>query len=531
MTHFPIKKLLGLCLAGFLYILSGCQSEALLGSNSEKSTLFISQVSGIDIDGNLDDWKKKGTRFPLSADHFGVVKPGGFQAQVSLGWNKEGLYFGVMVTDDQLLQKAGQVLDYDGMELFISREAGTHQIVQYLIAPDITPAYPQARVMKADYLSTEVVEASAEVEIKSHSTATGYVTEGFIPFSSMGIDPAEKETLTLNLYVNDRDAASQTQSVRHSLYPYANTYINHDALYTFGLGEKKQNRLLVTTAYLQDTSTYFFNFFSSQPRRAPARLLVGNYLLKSTAFVLKDGVFSASLVFPDSLVDKDLYVADLYLKRAYQYPINLYEVEDQYETMKKPHLFEEEIRVFEMKDKQGFPPSGATLFIGSSSIRLWLTLEEDLPEVTVIRRGFGGSTTRDALYYFDRIVLPYHPARIVYFEGPNDIAGGATPQEVVDRTETFIRLVARKLPKTEVVVLSNTISVARKLLADKYLETNVLLQEMVSRYPQAKYLDVVSPTLLETGLPNGTLFRQDSTHLNVEGYRIWADILQKALEE
>src|SRR5262245_56212571 len=57
--------------------------------------------------------------------------------------------------------------------------------------------------------------------------------------------------------------------------------------------------------------------------------------------------------------------------------------------------WEKEIHAFEVSDATNPPPNGATLFIGSSSIRLWKTLREDFPGQNVINRGFGGSQIKD----------------------------------------------------------------------------------------------------------------------------------------
>ena len=57
-------------------------------------------------------------------------------------------------------------------------------------------------------------------------------------------------------------------------------------------------------------------------------------------------------------------------------------------------------------------PKGAIVLTGSSSFARWRTMEEDLAPLTVVPRGFGGSTMADVLHYVDRLVKPYHsPAR------------------------------------------------------------------------------------------------------------------------
>ncbi|MEQ8881269.1 MAG: hypothetical protein RLQ12_16615, partial [Cyclobacteriaceae bacterium] len=87
-----------------------------------------------------------------------------------------------------------------------------------------------------------------------------------------------------------------------------------------------------------------------------------------------------------------------------------------------PQRFEKTILEYEEADKANFPPKGANLFVGSSSIRIWQDIADYFPDHEVINRGFGGSMYSDLLYYLDRIVLPYEPAKIFIYEGDNDIA-------------------------------------------------------------------------------------------------------------
>src|SRR5436305_1636357 len=79
----------------------------------------------------------------------------------------------------------------------------------------------------------------------------------------------------------------------------------------------------------------------------------------------------------------------------------------------KPPPFEAEIAAFEAADRKNPPPSGAVLFVGSSSIRLWKTLPQDIPELTVINRGFGGSEIADSVRYAPRVIIPYKPRMVV----------------------------------------------------------------------------------------------------------------------
>ena len=90
-----------------------------------------------------------------------------------------------------------------------------------------------------------------------------------------------------------------------------------------------------------------------------------------------------------------------------------------------PERFESSVAGFEKSDAEAMPPAGAVLCIGSSSMRMWHpTIKEDLAPLTVIPRGFGGSTMNDLLAFTDRIVMPYKPRAILVYEEDNDAQGG-----------------------------------------------------------------------------------------------------------
>ena len=88
--------------------------------------------------------------------------------------------------------------------------------------------------------------------------------------------------------------------------------------------------------------------------------------------------------------------------------------------------FEKEILAFEKQDSLRQPPKNANLFVGSSSIRLWRTVDSDFPKHFIINRGFGGSNLVELEGYIPRIVTKYAPAKIFIYSGENDIAEGVS---------------------------------------------------------------------------------------------------------
>ena len=68
-------------------------------------------------------------------------------------------------------------------------------------------------------------------------------------------------------------------------------------------------------------------------------------------------------------------------------------------------------------DAQSVDLDRPVVFVGSSSIRLWSTLEEDMAPVPALNRGYGGSRIFDTIYWADRLVTAHDPTVIVASDG------------------------------------------------------------------------------------------------------------------
>jgi lysophospholipase L1-like esterase len=191
--------------------------------------------------------------------------------------------------------------------------------------------------------------------------------------------------------------------------------------------------------------------------------------------------------------------------------------------------WEKAIVAFESQDRKSPPSVGGVLFIGSSSIRKWDSLSEDFPGKNVINRGFGGSKIPDSIHFFERIVQPYNPSVIVLYAGDNDIGGGHAAQQVFDNFKVFSNLVATRLPEAKLVFIAIKPSVKRWRLAPEMLEANLEIEKYSKRQPHISYANIWNPMLNDEGKPRPELFMADGLHLNAEGYKIWARVVNEKL--
>ncbi|MEW6157406.1 MAG: SGNH/GDSL hydrolase family protein [Verrucomicrobiota bacterium] len=191
--------------------------------------------------------------------------------------------------------------------------------------------------------------------------------------------------------------------------------------------------------------------------------------------------------------------------------------------------WELEIREFELADQTNAPPKNGILFVGSSTVRLWHTLQQDFPGYRIVKRGFGGSQIEDVMTFLDRIVLPYEPRMILLYAGDNDLAAGKTPEEVVKDFEEFVAEIHKELPKTRIGFISVKPSLARWHLLKKVRKTNRLIQELTQKDPLVTYIDVFTPMLDEKGRLKTIYLADDGLHLSPKGYALWTAIIRTNL--
>jgi lysophospholipase L1-like esterase len=194
-----------------------------------------------------------------------------------------------------------------------------------------------------------------------------------------------------------------------------------------------------------------------------------------------------------------------------------------------PARFAAAIAAFEAADRATPPPACPVLFVGSSTIRFWKTLDADMAPLAALNRGFGGSEISDVDFYFARVVRAYRPRAIVFYAGDNDIHAGKSPERVYEDFTRFMVLKGRALGATPVFFISAKPSKARlsELAAQSALNEKV--RALAAARRDLHYIDVV-PAMLDAGKPKD-IFVADGLHMTPDGYAIWTRIVAGALRD
>jgi lysophospholipase L1-like esterase len=193
--------------------------------------------------------------------------------------------------------------------------------------------------------------------------------------------------------------------------------------------------------------------------------------------------------------------------------------------------WEPDIRAFEEADRRSPPPMEGIVFAGSSSIRLWTTVQRDFAGLPVLNRGFGGSQIREVTAFVDRIVIPYKPRLVVFYCGSNDVMAGRTVPEVVNDFMAFVAKVRGALPRTHIIYISTAPNPARWPRKDAWLDLNSRLAAYAQTEPGLTFVDIWRAMLDAAGQPRPELFVEDQLHMNGRGYAIWTRVLRPVVEK
>ncbi len=192
-----------------------------------------------------------------------------------------------------------------------------------------------------------------------------------------------------------------------------------------------------------------------------------------------------------------------------------------------------EIQKLEELDQIEKDPEGAVLFLGSSSIRRWETIAEDLAPWPVIRRGYGGARFSDMAVFVERLIKRHRFQAAVIFVG-NDIAGtekDKTPAEVLRLVKLIVGTIHAQDDDAEIFLIGITPTPSRFQVWEQIQRANALIADYCAATDKLHFIRTDAIFLDESGKPRESLFVEDRLHLNEAGYQLWSATIRSHFEK
>jgi lysophospholipase L1-like esterase len=470
-------------------------------------------------DGDPRDWKDTYAPLRIYSDICGIVPDtNDFQSNFKMAWNEQGIFLLVDLIDDSLYEDPVHYWKGDGLEWFLSKGRGSQDILQISVRPGFDHPGTRAAFQVYDHLRSEFLDNDeAPIAFHSRKTSQGYLLEGTVPFELFGIDPQADKVFGAQLYLNDADRVDDPNNFSLPWYPVRESYRNPYAYHSIRLtNHGHPQRLPELRACVVDEKLVRIRIIS-EPFMQDQRfhIVSGSFRQRVSNTYIKEW----TLPMDEILSTCDPMIA-LYRNHQLQQVLDLGMVKYVYEQNDPPEWFEGELRLFEIIDRYDPPPDSAILFTGSSTIRRWYSLIEDMYPWKVINRGFGGSVMKELNQNIERIVFPYNPVKIIVYEGDNDIARGTKPSAFLQECKVFINHCRQRLPNSEIIFLSIKPSPSRMRYWKQMDRANRMLKDLCSMHEHVLFIDISTPMFRKPGILKNDIYAEDRLHLNDKGYAL-----------
>ena len=193
--------------------------------------------------------------------------------------------------------------------------------------------------------------------------------------------------------------------------------------------------------------------------------------------------------------------------------------------------WEKDIKKLESLDKN--ENYNKILFIGSSSIRRWNSIKQDLAPYEPIKRAYGGARYSDLIHFTERLVSPHKVKAICIFVA-NDIKGeknDLSPKEVLNLVKFIVKKIRKSHKNKPIFFIETTPTSKRWKVWDKISKANDLIKDFSSLNKNIFYINTRSFYIKSNGMPDDNFFVKDKLHLNNKGYKLWAKIIKESFDK
>ena len=192
-----------------------------------------------------------------------------------------------------------------------------------------------------------------------------------------------------------------------------------------------------------------------------------------------------------------------------------------------------DIEALEQRDVDQRDPKDAILFIGSSSIRRWESIETDMAPYQVVQRGYGGAKYSDLAVFSKRLIHPHKYSALVVFVA-NDVQGKSEDhscEEVEECIRHIVKVSRAHRPQAPIFFIEITPTRKRFSAWPLIREVNARIQQVSSSLPNTYFISTAEYFLDPFGNPRDELFVDDQLHLNNAGYEKWSVLIRRDLDK
>ena len=192
--------------------------------------------------------------------------------------------------------------------------------------------------------------------------------------------------------------------------------------------------------------------------------------------------------------------------------------------------FEREIAVLKRKAEQLENQKSLTVFYGSSTIRLWKNMTQDLAPYQTLNLGFGGAFINSLSHYFEHLFDGITPKNIMLYLGGNDLTLGFDADQIIADISSFIMIIHKKFPTANIYNIAIKPSFEREKELSKIKMINAGIQALSEKLPYLNQLGFYQTLMDSNGIRKDVLL-QDGLHLNTKGYEALKELVLSALEK
>jgi lysophospholipase L1-like esterase len=174
--------------------------------------------------------------------------------------------------------------------------------------------------------------------------------------------------------------------------------------------------------------------------------------------------------------------------------------------------------------------NGRIVFLGDS-LTANINWDELLEDDSILNRGIGGDTTKGILKRLDNIIS-LEPKKLFIMVGINDLLMGKDKKNTINNYDKILSTINEKLPNTQVYIqsilpINNKVSGNNSIDNKEIDKLNNTIKELSDKYKYT-FIDIY-PLFLDSNNMLKEECTVDGVHLNISGYLIWKNELNKYL--